>query len=221
MPNPNVGLNPAWGALDCAPCERMTNCLIAECNSHGGYPACTQNATTQDAMVGRCIKDLDSLALNSAHFDSVEDRRVWALFAGAAIANNLLSMYYVDKKSVGDICTTTAGSLGSCCDSTLVNLDMKCPPGTAQASGTGIETMTTQPRVCQGCMLYADRCAANYYGVIFSSNTPCAACPSLASVAGRSAAGSIVASECYIPAGNSFTDTSGSYTLVSNCYYSE
>ena len=60
------------------------------------------------------------------------------------------------------------------------------------------------------------RCVAGAYGNPSASNkTACAPCPS----PGTSAAGSTSQSDCYIPAGTTGSDSTGTYKYTSNCYY--
>ena len=60
------------------------------------------------------------------------------------------------------------------------------------------------------------RCVAGAYGNPSASNkTACAPCPS----PGTSAAGSTSQSDCYIPAGTTGSDSTGTYKYTANCYY--
>ena len=60
------------------------------------------------------------------------------------------------------------------------------------------------------------RCVAGAYGNPSASNkTACTPCPS----PGTSAAGSTSQSDCYIPAGTTGSDSTGTYKYTSNCYY--
>ena len=72
--------------------------------------------------------------------------------------------------------------------------------------------------LCQQTTEY--QCAAGYYGSSTNGSTGCTKCPSSGGVAGQSAAGSIAITSCYIPSGNTFSDSTGSGTYTGNCYYS-
>lgn len=60
------------------------------------------------------------------------------------------------------------------------------------------------------------KCEAGYYGNPRTSSGTCTKCPS----PGTSAEGSTSQSDCYIPAGTTGSDSSGTYKYVSDCHYS-
>lgn len=60
------------------------------------------------------------------------------------------------------------------------------------------------------------KCEAGYYGKPTAFNKTCTKCPS----PGTSAEGSTSQSDCYIPAGTTGSDSSGTYKYVSDCHYS-
>ena len=60
------------------------------------------------------------------------------------------------------------------------------------------------------------KCEAGYYGNPTAFNKTCTKCPS----PGTSAEGSTSQSDCYIPAGTTGSDSSGTYKYVSDCHYS-
>ncbi|MDE6481849.1 MAG: hypothetical protein K2L25_03470 [Alphaproteobacteria bacterium] len=65
-------------------------------------------------------------------------------------------------------------------------------------------------------------CAQGYYGSPTLLNKTCTKCPSSGGVAGTTTGtGATKITECYIPAGTAFSDTTGAGTYSENCYYSE
>ncbi len=64
-------------------------------------------------------------------------------------------------------------------------------------------------------------CVANYYTTAASpsASMTCTACPP--SGIGKSSIGNTAITGCYIPANTALTDSSGSYTYTSDCYYSK
>lgn len=67
---------------------------------------------------------------------------------------------------------------------------------------------------CSSTFTY--KCEAGYYGNPTAFNKTCTKCPS----PGTSAEGSTSQSDCYIPAGTTGSDSSGTYKYVSDCHYS-
>lgn len=63
---------------------------------------------------------------------------------------------------------------------------------------------------------FSYKCEAGYYGNPRTSSGTCTKCPS----PGTSAEGSTSQSDCYIPAGTTGSDSSGTYKYVSDCHYS-
>ena len=58
-------------------------------------------------------------------------------------------------------------------------------------------------------------CNAGYY----RNGTSCSRCPSSGGVYGTSAAGSTKITDCYLPASTTGSDSTGTFTYTSNCYY--
>jgi len=85
------------------------------------------------------------------------------------------------------------------------------------ANGTGYEKKTTRTCDCNTCNATTYyRCAAGYWGVSKDGISGCKACPD----SGTSAPGSKMQTECYLSAGGSRTDATGTYKFTSDCYYS-
>ena len=91
---------------------------------------------------------------------------------------------------------------------------------------TGYQAMYSQlsnPKLGLPCKV---RCAPGYYGT--ATWTPetatlsgCAKCPTSGGIAASSEAGSTDITNCYIPAGTSFTGSTGIWSYTSNCYWTD
>ena len=138
----------------------------------------------------------------------------------------------------GTTCECSGGTnAGASC-----TLNSQCPGGTCvNVDDGGIDIGECTPETCkpsvegwQSCGSYTEceetaecvgnlcvrnknyRCVAGAYGNPSASNkTVCAPCPS----PGTSATGSTSQSDCYIPAGTTSSDSTGTYKYTSNCYY--
>ena len=123
----------------------------------------------------------------------------------------------VDSQCPGGICIQDTGiDIGDCTPET-------CKPLTTGWGSCGfgansyVECEETAECVGDLCVRRKNyRCVAGAYGSPSASNkTACAPCPS----PGTSAAGSTSQSDCYIPAGTTGSDNTGTYKYTSNCYY--
>ncbi|MBQ8293850.1 MAG: hypothetical protein IJX89_00490 [Alphaproteobacteria bacterium] len=88
-----------------------------------------------------------------------------------------------------------------------------CPENTWTDYGNTQQIRCNDELIIPACEY---QCRAGYYG----DGTTCTRCPSSGGVYGTSAAGSTAITSCYIPANSSMSDTTGTYTFTSNCYYS-
>ena len=126
----------------------------------------------------------------------------------------------VDSQCPGSICSNSGGG--------ITPPTPLCTPATCKPTTTGwgscgfgansyVECEATAECVGNFCMHGQNyRCVAGAYGNPSASNkTACAPCPS----PGTSAAGSTSQSDCYIPAGTTGSDSTGTYKYTSNCYY--
>lgn len=109
-------------------------------------------------------------------------------------------------------CIAIGGGGGGC--STCSN----CDTIDWGAYSTGYEkrtvaTCNTSTCVCTKTDLY--RCAAGYYGTSTNGTSGCTQCPE----SGQSVAGSTDITSCYLPAGTTFSDSTGSGTYTADCYY--
>lgn len=101
------------------------------------------------------------------------------------------------------------------CDGTCSD----CTTSAWTAGNTGYQKRTyascnTATCVCTKRTQY--RCAAGYYGTSSNGTSGCSRCPSN----GSSTAGATAITSCYLPSGTTGSDSTGSYTYTSNCYYS-
>lgn len=102
-------------------------------------------------------------------------------------------------------CKTTTSTRNGVITTTTATMRSNCPTGL-----TGTVT-------CSCKRTYSYKCAAGYYGLPKSSLMgQCTECPGN----GTSAVGSTSITSCYLPSGTSCSDTSGTCTYTSNCYYS-
>ena len=132
--------------------------------------------------------------------------------------------------NAGATCTVDSQCPGGICiNDESGGIDIgKCTPETCKPTTTGwgscgsgansyVECEATAQCVNNVCVRGQNyRCVAGAYGTPSKSNkTACAPCPS----PGTSAAGSTSQSDCYIPAGTTGSDSTGTYKYTSNCYY--
>ena len=126
----------------------------------------------------------------------------------------------------GTGCIQGPGTTCECSGGT--NAPTFCTPETCKPTTTGwgscgfgansyVECEETAKCVGDFCVRGQNyRCVAGAYGNPSASNkTACAPCPS----PGTSSAGSTSQSDCYIPAGTTGSDSTGTYKYTANCYY--
>lgn len=117
---------------------------------------------------------------------------------------------------------------GSVCANIPITQCCKVRPGATTGSWTTVgqnrayQYRQTKDYKCDGTYTTTNeyRCAAGYYGNAKGTSvynlTGCNQCPS----GGTSAAGATVITGCYLPSGTTGSDSTGTYTYTSNCYYS-
>ncbi len=95
--------------------------------------------------------------------------------------------------------------------------------GAWTAHTTGYQKRTVTYCECDGTKHTKTeyRCAAGYYGNSTNGTSGCTRCPSSGGVYGTSAQGSTDITSCYLPSGTTFSDSTGSGTYTSNCYYTK
>ena len=131
------------------------------------------------------------------------------------------SVVYTCRKCNNLSNQTTKYTTLSSCQGTVEYTTCCVPCGTClsdanwSSAGGGYEKKTTRTCDCNaGCQESTTyRCAAGYYGSPSSAASGCSACPG----GGTSAAGSTSITNCYV---TSFSDSTGSGTYTSSCYYS-
>ena len=119
--------------------------------------------------------------------------------------------------NVSDKCgTLTWYTCGMECDGTCDNCySTTWIRGLYNIESRTVATCNTQTCVCT--KKTERRCSAGYYGTVGAlvNSSSCTQCPS----PGTSAAGATSQSDCYIPAGTTGSDSTGTYKYTSNCYY--
>ena len=136
---------------------------------------------------------------------------------------------FAAQNCCGNVCPIVIGG--------NVNYDSSCTTasicncrGTTETALTGglIEIKTKQKSTkCIGNTAYAEclsktsyKCAVGYYGTPTIGNQKCTRCPSSGGIVGTTAAsGSTAITDCYLPSGSSDSDSTGSFTYTTNCYY--
>lgn len=136
-------------------------------------------------------------------------------------------------------CTTCIAAVGqtlyfdsSCTDSSVCN----CSGTTQTQMSNGVVQITTK-QLSKSCTTNSDgsktasaqcnrtisyTCAQGYYGIPAALNPTCTKCPSSGGIEGTTAGtGATKITECYIPSGSTFVDSTGLGTYTTNCYYSE
>ena len=134
-----------------------------------------------------------------------------------------------------DNCLYRVPSCTKCYDGYAIETDMYadgvdgCVPGcdpftcksdtTWTAGNTGYQKKTNRScntnNDCIETTVY--QCAGGYYGTPTNGTSGCTRCPTGNGVTGTSPAGTTVATGCYVTSGS---DTGGSFTYTSNCFYS-
>ncbi|MDE6478555.1 MAG: hypothetical protein K2L94_04910, partial [Alphaproteobacteria bacterium] len=74
---------------------------------------------------------------------------------------------------------------------------------------------------CQTTKVVEYGCMANYYTTssTATASTSCSACPTSDGISGRSAAGNVAITGCYIPSGSTGSNTTGTFIYDGNSYY--
>jgi len=121
--------------------------------------------------------------------------------------------------TVGTKCWTVGSLEGTKCGC-ATTFTYKCASGyygTATSATSGC-TKCPENATCAGGNGSTFSCAKGYY----KDGTSCARCPSSGGVYGTTAStGATSITDCYLPSGTTFSDSTGSGTYTSNCYYVE
>ena len=89
-----------------------------------------------------------------------------------------------------------------------------CPSTEWSAGNTGYEKRCNSSYQCEY------RCAAGYYGSTLNGTSGCTVCPVVMGGRTSDPGSNRLITDCYIPSGTSFSDTTGSGTYTSDCHYS-
>ncbi|MBD5388982.1 hypothetical protein HDR63_01875 [bacterium] len=121
----------------------------------------------------------------------------------------------VPISQITENCSKTTTTISTCCISCSTST---CTSDTTySAYGSAYERKATRSCNCSsGCVAtYTYRCAAGYYGSPGGSASGCSRCPD----GGTSAVGSTSVTSCYMPAGSTFSDTTGNGDYTDKCSY--
>lgn len=130
-----------------------------------------------------------------------------------------------------NVCPALVGGTSPSYDSSCTNSSICNCSGTTETtlSGGVIEINTKKKSTkCENNTAYAEcaniisyKCAVGYYGTPGPLNKTCTRCPSSGGVYGTTAtSGATSITECYLAVGTTGSDSSGSFTYTSDCYYS-
>ena len=124
-------------------------------------------------------------------------------------------------------CSGTCACVKSCLDINPGLQGATCPDK-CPSRDTYTEVGTGYVAICVGDDIAVCNysCDAGYYGITINGTSGCTKCPNdpsslLVSKEITSPRGSTSASDCYIPAGLSFSNGTGCGTYTSDCHYSE
>ena len=99
----------------------------------------------------------------------------------------------------------------------FVNVAANPPMFSCQNCPTGSTTLSPGASDISQCV-----CSRGYYGTISEEGDKCTRCPAVDNIYGTTADfGATSISECYIPAGTTGRDASGTFTYTSNCYWKQ
>ena len=124
---------------------------------------------------------------------------------GEASSINMATLRYKSWEQSGQSLILSGESIGN----GVIRITDKETKVTCATSPSGTNLVS-----CSSTFTY--KCEAGYYGNPTAFNKTCTKCPS----PGTSAEGSTSQSDCYIPAGTTGSDSSGTYKYVSDCHYS-
>ncbi|MDE6481639.1 MAG: hypothetical protein K2L25_02345 [Alphaproteobacteria bacterium] len=146
------------------------------------------------------------------------------------IAGHNGGCYYVESITTSNVywCTKCSGNrtlkqvrAGTCTNisGTECVCSNNCKDVAWTAGNTGYEYSVQCGSACDATKKY--RCAKGYYGTSTNGTSGCTRCPASGGTYGTTAsAGATSITSCYLPSGSSFSDSTGSGTIVGgNCYY--
>ena len=147
----------------------------------------------------------------------IEDRMDTGWIVGPCDSYEQIWCYDADGVCAGDGGEGACGVCG-CTDSVGDWIEIGSPHNT----GFIRRVITTYSHsdnyyICQESTRTEYACAAGYYG---NGTTVCRLCPSFNGTAGAPDIGATSIPDCYIAAGTTFADSTGTYTYTRDCYYS-
>lgn len=151
---------------------------------------------------------------------------VGIILANDAVARTCGGAYTVFCPTMQGEATCCRSSSETCADAGCSDTDLPigpietptCPDECPDTLWTNVSGQNYQIR-CKKTVLKASceyQCKQGYYG----SGQSCTRCPSSGGVYGTTAlAGATAITECYLPSGTAFSDSTGSGTYTDKCYY--
>lgn len=124
--------------------------------------------------------------------------------SGTSPADICIVMGLCDDGGGGDPCP----SCSNCQSTSWTSLTADYEKRTVATCNCGVCNTSTQYR-----------CGEGYYGSSTNGTSGCNQCPMDGNTYGLSAAGSTAKTSCYILSGESLSDSTGTFTYTSDCYY--
>ena len=183
-------------------------CMLNYCSYNTTQMTSPQNCATTESL--GCLSDGDS---SGGNFPVLNNNLEYKS------CKTCPSGYTRTARTVdtGDECgTLTWYTCVKECDGTCDNcFSTTWTKGVYNVESRTVATCNTQTCVCT--KKTERRCSAGYYGTVGAlvNSSSCTQCPS----PGTSSAGATSQSDCYIPAGTTGSDSTGTYKYTSNCYY--
>jgi len=136
--------------------------------------------------------------------------------SGSTTSTSTNGVVQTQTKTLTTQCPKVEGGTADCsCDNVT---SYKCASGyygTATSATSGC-TKCPANATCAGGNGSTFSCAKGYY----KDGTVCARCPSSGGIYGTTAStGATSITSCYLPSGTTFSDSTGSGTYTSDCYY--
>ncbi len=136
-------------------------------------------------------------------------------------AKNMKARYYrcvcggveYNKSNYEYSCNTEGGYYGTPSNGPYdqTHCTTSCPANSTATRNSSSTTIGNYKIVASSC-----KCNKNYYG----GNSGCTKCPTSGGVAGVTAStGATSITSCYIPSGNTGSDSIGNFEYTANCYY--
>ena len=195
-----LNINTAFAGGDCnadSPCNCCTNLLVG------------LSGTDKDSL-------LSQMESNVGGYPEVwGENKMREIYSNYAYPLAELWLQAAGKAPDETICGQA--TYGAYCSEYCSNLYGNCNTAWT-AAGTGYQSQTTGTWICHDCFNETTkyRCAAGYWGNPSNNVSGCTKCTS----PGTSTAGSTSITRCYVPSGTTGSDSTGTFTYTSKCYWS-